>query len=91
MIWKIVEKVILYLFILAILYLTSQTILQGIDLRRTELVKEELRREFANDKRDLEKQIIRLELQLSNSTIATKDRMDALEKNSNKNKHNKNE
>ena len=86
MIWKIVEKVILYLFILAILYLISHTVLQGIDLRRTELAKEELRREFAADKRDLERQIIRLDLQFNNSNIATSDRMDALEQNSNKNK-----
>lgn len=84
MVWKITEKIIGCLFILAILYLVSQTILQGIDIRRIEVVKEEIRKEFEVDRRDLQKQIIRLELQVNNSTISADQRMDAIENNINK-------
>lgn len=86
MIWEIVQKVIGYLFTLAILYICSQTLLQWNDTRRMEMVKEELRREFVAERRDLQKQIYYLEIKVNEFTISQTDRMDALESNSNKNK-----
>ena len=81
MTWQqIVDKFIGYVFILAILYLCSQTILQWNDTRRTEMVKEELRKEFEVNERELQKQIIRLEILLNDSVVSSKYRMDTLEK-----------
>lgn len=81
MTWQqIVDKFIGYVFILAILYLCSQTILQWNDTRRTEMVKEELRKEFEEDTRELQKQIIKLEILLNDSVVTSKYRMDTLEK-----------
>jgi len=51
---QVAEKVVGYLFILAILYICSQTILQWDARREINIVKDELRKEFELDKRDLE-------------------------------------
>lgn len=81
MTWQqIVDKFIGYVFILTILYLCSQTLLQWNDTKRTEMVKEELRKEFEADKRETQKQIIRLELLFNDSVVTNKYRMDTLEK-----------
>lgn len=56
MTWQqVAEKVVGYLFILAILYICSQTILQWDARREIDIVRDELRKEFELDKEELEK------------------------------------
>ncbi len=90
MTWQqIVEKVIGYLFILAIVYICSQTILEWDRRRELLIIREELRRDFELDRMELQKQITRLELKLNDSIITHKYRMDVLEKDIIESKHRK--
>lgn len=86
MIWEIVQKVVGYLFTLAILYICSQTLLQWNDTRKMEMVKDEIRKEFAAERRDLQKQVYYLEIRINEFTISQKDRMDAIEETNKKDK-----
>ena len=79
MIWPLIERIITYVFILGILYICSQTILQWNEKRHIEAVKEELRKEFESDRRDLQRQVDRVDSHLSDYNLSNKSRMDALE------------
>lgn len=88
---SLAEKVIGYMFILAITYMCSQTLLQWnndqqIKQIRDEVkeeqraVAEELRKKYAEDVKLYTKEIIRLELQINEFTTTSKYRMDTIEK-----------
>ena len=88
---SLAEKVIGYLFIIAITYMCSQTLLQWnndqqIKQIRDEVkeeqraVTEELRKKYEEDVKLYNKEIIRLELQINEFTTTSKYRMDTIEK-----------
>ena len=79
MIWPVIEKLISYVLIIAITYICSQTLIQINDNRRITAAKEELKAEFENERKDLQKQINRLEVMHNEANISTKQRLDVLQ------------
>lgn len=84
MIWSLAEKILNYLIILAILYLTSQTLLQWNDKRNIDLIKMELSADLEERQEELQKQIIRIETNQREWIITESNRMDSLESTLNK-------
>ena len=79
MIWKVVERTITYIFILGILYILSETILQWNRDAELQLFKIEMRREIQEEMRELTKNVIRQEVNSNNTNIALTGRVNAIE------------
>lgn len=79
MVWIIVEKALSYCFILAMFYVCSQTVLQWNDTRRINELKEELKKDWETDRRDLQRQIDKIDINQSNYNISQQQRMDTLQ------------
>jgi hypothetical protein len=78
-IWKVVERTITYIFILGILYILSETILQWNRDAELQLFKIEMRREIQEEMRELTKNVIRQEVNSNNTNIALTGRVNAIE------------
>jgi len=78
-IWKVVERIITYVFVLCILYMLSQTALQWNRDRQLDLFKQEIRKELEDEIKDLQKDIIRQEVKGDNTNLALTSRLNVLE------------
>jgi len=77
--WEIVQKTISYLFIIAILYISSQTLLQWSDIRRIENIKIEIQRDFKEREKDMDKQLYFIEAKVNDYIITETRRLDTMQ------------